>query len=528
MSRRVLTTLFLSMVSSMSISSVSGQQPAPAPTPAPASDARAIFPDATPTAAPVAKTGATYPAPPAAADASRFGQGAQRTMGLLATSTAEHRKKVRILVYGQSISKQEWWLDVRDDLRRRFPYADLEMENRSIGGFAAPVIWRPANHDAYPWYPDLIIMHLHGGEPDYEAYLQNLRAHTTAELIIQCDHPKAFPSANPVGAELWTKNHNDVWNPSVAAKLGLESLDLRDQWLRYCTARGIDPKDLTYDGAHLNAEGNVLMGRLYMERLVYRPELMLEGSRNLTRDVAVTERSWVDGKLTVAFTGNRIVAFADPRSSSGGTARARAGAGARVLVDGQPPSSFPGCYAITRPGSVPGKDWPWEVWSNIRVSYERPLVLEEWTLTFTGFDAATAVATFTVEGSVTGPDGAGRSGERFVSKSGRVVIEPADWWLKEAQKLAGRRGMSMPEAVGWQIRWKVEPTFVDRYTSPQMDDPTREYPTVLAQGMSNGRHTLTLIAEDPANPPAIRFLRVHEPPVKDAPGLPVAVVVPAK
>ena len=39
---------------------------------------------------------------------------------------------------------------------------------------------------------------------------------------------------------------------------------------------------------------------------------------------------------------------------------------------------------------------------------------------------------FEVYGSRTGPDGGGVSNERFVSRSGRVVIEPDDWGVKRA------------------------------------------------------------------------------------------------
>jgi len=43
-------------------------------------------------------------------------------MSLLATSTPGHRNPVRILFYGQSITKQEWSQQVAQDIRTRFPY----------------------------------------------------------------------------------------------------------------------------------------------------------------------------------------------------------------------------------------------------------------------------------------------------------------------------------------------------------------------------------------------------------------------
>jgi len=63
---------------------------------------------------------------------------------------------------GQSITEQEWSKQVAADLRKRFPSADLEIENRAIGGFAAQMLIRPAEHDIYPFYPDLVIFHVFG------------------------------------------------------------------------------------------------------------------------------------------------------------------------------------------------------------------------------------------------------------------------------------------------------------------------------------------------------------------------------
>ena len=95
----------------------------------------------------------TRPRPP--------GAGVQRTLTLLATSTPERRNTVRILFYGQSITEQEWWKHVADDLRSRFPSANLIIENRAIGGFAAQLLIKPAEHDVYPFYPDLMILHVY-------------------------------------------------------------------------------------------------------------------------------------------------------------------------------------------------------------------------------------------------------------------------------------------------------------------------------------------------------------------------------
>ena len=77
-----------------------------------------------------------------------YGSRISRTMRLLATSTPQHKHRVRILFYGQSITGG--WTDiVLKDLRTRFPNADIIAENHAIGGFSAPWLSQTAEADLY-------------------------------------------------------------------------------------------------------------------------------------------------------------------------------------------------------------------------------------------------------------------------------------------------------------------------------------------------------------------------------------------
>ena len=108
----------------------------------------------------VLKTSAqTYPLP-TTPDTANTGRYIQRTMHLLATSTPQHRNTVKILVYGQSISVQDWWLEVKRDLTARFPNANLIMENKSIGGFSSSLLVKTTEMDVSPFYPDLVLFHV--------------------------------------------------------------------------------------------------------------------------------------------------------------------------------------------------------------------------------------------------------------------------------------------------------------------------------------------------------------------------------
>src|SRR6478752_6125004 len=83
---------------------------------------------------------AGYPPPRTLGPVETYGANVHRAMTLLATSTPLKRNTVRVLFYGQSITADDWWKTVAERLRRRFPVADLVIENRAIPGFTAPYL----------------------------------------------------------------------------------------------------------------------------------------------------------------------------------------------------------------------------------------------------------------------------------------------------------------------------------------------------------------------------------------------------
>jgi hypothetical protein len=85
-------------------------------------------------------------------------------------------------------TEQSWARTVADDLRRRFPSANLVIENRAIGGFAAQLLVKTAESDLYPFYPDLVIFHVYGSHIEYENIIRRIRERTTAEILMQTDH----------------------------------------------------------------------------------------------------------------------------------------------------------------------------------------------------------------------------------------------------------------------------------------------------------------------------------------------------
>jgi hypothetical protein len=447
-----------------------------------------------------------HPPAPEIGPEAATGLGIQRPMTLMATSTAEKRHTVKVLFYGQSITQQDWWKEVARDLRDRFPDADLIIENRSIGGFASQMLVRTAESDLYPFYPDLLIFHVFGAHNTYEDIIRRTRERTTAQVAIWNDHVNWLPSGDPEkdaprmkGYE-WGQWMSTEFIPGVCDRYGCYLMDIRTPWAEYLQANELEPSALLRDGVHLNEWGNFLLAELIKPFLVYRPELPGTEWRDLVRDAEVGEDvRWQDGRLTLEFQGNRVDLISGRRpGQESGTAR--------ILIDGRRPSEFPELYVPERVSGTPNIGWP----AIKRVGIAAPLVLETWTARVLEINDAADEFTFEIEGSVTGPDGKGSSKERFVSDSGRVVIEPEDWSLDY-----DRRVSKKPVPAGFECRWRVLPLFVDVYEPPTIDDPSLEYATTVAQGLSNGPHKLELVSAT-GQPIPVRAIRVFEPPVKAA------------
>ena len=152
-----------------------------------------------------------------------------------------------------------------------------------------------------------------------------------------------------------------------------------------------------------------------------------------------------------------------------------------------------------------------------RIDHQAPQQVEPWTAHILECDLEADILRYEVHGSKTGPDGQGEHRERFVSKSGRVVIEPRMWMVNWSLRY---RKATLPD--DYQVTWETRPLFVDSWQAPDpaSSDPARESTrtTTVAQGLANGPHTLTLIPEPgkPSPAPALAAFRIFRPPVEAA------------
>ncbi len=461
---------------------------------------------------------ASYPPVKNTGDPARLGLNIQRTMTLLTTSTPSHRNTVRVLFYGQSITEQSWWKDVADDLKRRFPNADLQIENRALGGFSSQLLVKTAESDLYPFYPDLMIFHVYGAHDKYEDIIRRTRERTTAEVLIQTDHvtrdedlsEATDPAKLYPDGKIWNSFMNYKHLPDVAAKYGCGLADQRNLWKQYLRDNNLRAAQLLQDGVHQNAFGNYVMSEIVKAYLVRRDDTHIQPMNCDTVHTYMVGKDvkWKNGKLLLPFEGNRVDFIARPpdgKDAPAGRAEAVKARSAQVRIDGRKPSDIPVLYRFTRALSTPGGKWP--VISKL-ASANQPLA-EDWTMEVTKDPTDPKQFTFGLSGSQTGPDGTGRSDTRFVSNSGRVVILPEDWNVEFSLALPGIK----PPPDKFTVRWTTVLDGQDTFAPPATQDKTVENVVTVAQGLQNGRHMLE-IAGSPNTP--LTAIRIYRPPF--APG----------
>jgi hypothetical protein len=434
-----------------------------------------------------------------AADTVDFGRHIQRTMRLLATSTPDDRHKARILFYGQSITGTRYSSIVEKWLRETFPHADIELVNRALGGYAAHQLYRPAENDLYPFYPDLLVFHVYGDRQRYKEIIANTRKRTTAEVMIVTNHWKRNSAVDGKLPPDLGSDDAEEFLAQLAEKYDCELVRVRGPWYDYMSEHDLLPGELVRDNVHLNEHGKWLTAQLIQRQMIYRPDLDTDAD-DLVKEITIGQDvDWADGKITLDFDGNRVDLVSRTRV---GTC---SGAAVLVRVDGRKPSEFPELYAHTRPTSlVRPHEWP----AVARVAAAGMPVVEQWRAEILSVDRETPEVRFKVTGSVTGEDGTGTSREDFVSDSGRVLIEAVDWAIYENRQKSYAPGMA--------FYWDCVPMHVDVYQAPITLDDVRESAVTLFQGLPNGKHRLELTVEGGAVPPPVSIIRIYRPPLRDA------------
>lgn len=416
--------------------------------------------------------------PPDLKGASDLGRYTSRTLYLLNSSTPEKKNHVKILVYGQSISEQEWWLAVKKHVEEKFPYADIDMRNLAIGGFAAQYLYKTTEMDVSAFYPDLVLLHIYGDPVYYDSVLYTIRSRTAAEVAIMTDHY--------TGPNKWSDTMSYHLLPSMADRYNCEIINIRDSWKEFLEESRLEPSALLSDQVHLNRYGNLVMAELVKQVFQYKPEFPTDPF-GLSKTYSMGEELVFRGKtFTMPFYGNRVVVKTAKSTVENPDSL-------QVLVDGKPPSSFPGVYFMSRPANPDGRKWPWLLPAMVRIRHSVPWISENWKCIFYDVEPPYNDFSFSITGSVTGDDGRGNSLEDFTSKSGRAIIKGGDlesggdWHLNRSYKV-------LKTTVGNNdfVTWKTFPIGRDYLSAGHADDNNGEPGQILFQGIPNSDHILKL------------------------------------
>jgi len=413
----------------------------------------------------------------------RFPEHLARTAHLLNAPFHE----VRILVYGQSISMQKWWEMVRDSAKNRYPNARVVVENRAIGGFSSERLKRMVEADVVPFYPDLVIFHDYGNEPDYEQIVRTIRRRTTAEIALQTDHVAVGQN------EEWHDRHANAWLPDLCRRYGLALIDVRRGWKAFLAKNNLPAQVLLTDHVHLNDRGNALMADLVNRLFAALPTVVFPEKNVRTWRVGADFRV-KNGKLTLPVEGNRVDLVWEKTPVLA--------APVVVLLDGKQPSAFAETYAHTRPSLSPEGFFLRRIGQLLHFDPGPRPQAEDWSLAVLAVDSVRQQLRFRVTGSRTGDDGEGRSDTLFVSRSGRLRI-PADGWFRRKNEADFRQFSWL--RPGDVLRWRVFSMSRDIVV------PATE-PVTAVQGVPNGPHVLELAGKSLAG---LKEIRVYRPPLPD-------------
>ena len=439
-----------------------------------------------------------------------YGEHIPRTMYLLSTSTKEKPNKVKILFYGQSITRQDYSRKIIEaKLRKAYPSAQLEVLNTAIGGYGAPRLVRTMVHNAIPHQPDLIVFHVYGGEEDgsYEQILKNFRKYTTAEVVCVTHHLDNYGEAKDKARDAASQLRRDL-----AARYGFELVEVRENWRKYLAMHGIKVPELLRDRIHHNQKGGELWGALqarHFEMVKADPAAwqdtittiaLKETKSGKLGSVSYDDKQWktsASGLKTTATGATLVLEFDGTRVD----VISRSGNGkAQIKVDGKSPRAFAETWSATLP-------------SNTKIDYRPALTQariigvpkeEVWTMTFNAISEDGTSFSYALKGSVSGEQGRGDDTSVFTSRNGVFEINPKDITFSHAVQIK-KKPVPVPLAVTWK-------TYNRSLETWKCEGRTKKNPSgqvTLVQQLENKKHRLEIILL--TGTIQIDEIRIHRP-----------------
>jgi len=447
------------------------------------------------------------PSPAASVDG---GRNMGRTMALLESATPSHRTPVTIFFYGQSIV-QNSNIDqfLVKYLREKYPNARISFKNLAIGGYQAPVLRRTAWQDLYPQNADLIVFHVYGGENgELEEIFHNIRQYSTADVLTWTHHIDNY------GAGIDQKEDEaSGLIQKLGEKYGLEVADARTLWKERLKETHEPRQTYLVDQIHLNPKGTALLGEALTPHFRVHPQASANWQKQVrtlalaepSPDVTYSPDSWkaTDGGLVstgvsplrIAFHGNRADIVPLPGSKGG----------AKILLDGMPPSAVRDTLAASRATLAPGSWWP----AITRVALGDNAVVETITMQFHDVSPDGTAFAFEAVGSKSGDEGAGKAGQDFTARSGRFSIKAEDFAIDSVKKVTKK---DLPEK--FTVSWDVVSMSADEWKSPARWPDGVVFQDTVVRCWKDGPHVIEIIPSGDG-PVALRDVMTFSPKGQD-------------
>ena len=402
--------------------------------------------------------------------------------------------------------------ELTEMIRPRFPNMPKIVYKKMVGSSTTYHFTRGwARHLAIPDQPDVVLIYNFGDTKDLEQLILELRRHTTADIIVptlhwSTQHKQVWPQPDA------RNNHQDpAFVRAVCQKYGVEFVENRDELTRYMIDNKLTIESLLLNSVH-QTPYTAKMIVMNIARHFNRPEKFGYDPRSRERrvqaessDVVKKEGNWLTSEhgaavstglegssMSVTFTGNRIDLIGW-RLSEGGSAD--------ILIDGAPADQaavFYASYILPDPGNFKmSRGALLGDCSPHRINLGAKTVPQKLTITMTSDKGD-----YDLVGSVTGLDGSGNAKTPMTSKSGQIVMEPTFWRWDSNQN---------PNRKGDKFTFKVYRCATGR---ADFKGEKGKFRLTLIQNMSNGQHTLKLVAKGDGQLVVDAF-DVFEPPLRD-------------
>jgi hypothetical protein len=384
----------------------------------------------------------------------------KRSLSLLKSASASNRVSFRIMVYGQSISVGPWSDMLFDKLTASYPHVDFVTTNKAIGGFTAAPLSKASIADVAPWLPDLVILHCLGNDiKDYERLYDNIRSHSSTDVLVHADHIQSNTQADEsldlsdLGPDSIWVLRNYYWLPELANRFRFCWADIRTPWKQYLKENNLNFAELLeVDRIHCNEHGFALTAELIYEHLKPRPNFQtidpFDGDLVKTQWVG-PEFNWNGSELCATITGNRVDVIYDQSSAVGSSTYI-------YTLDDKSPSEVAELFGFDRASPAWAISWP----GVLQVDSVNLPLEERWTLTVDSLNYQTGELSYTLVGSKTGFDGKGSNFSwLFTSNSGRVAIAGDSLMIN----LAYLATQQKPPA-DWKINFNCVRRALDEFT----------------------------------------------------------------